>query len=247
MLVTKINSNPAILNKNYTGPIISQINNPDAFKDTKLYKYGVRARISVPTLSPSSIDKLRNAVNQNYSGIQLRLRLPGFPLASRINGYNLFHSGGGSESPIEHFQNKISDETKNIGHIIAAHYMALAKRLRDLGKEISKEDEDKLLALIKTLKESESKLNTAVLYTEKYAQLVERYGEKDNMSILSHEHLKEFVDKRNRYFERVNKKQNDLLSIIRSIVEAVNNENQRSSKPSSMTTVDPATITSLLG
>jgi hypothetical protein len=247
MLVTKINSNPAILNKNYTGPIISQINNPDAFKGTLLYKYGVKPRISVQSLSPSSLDKLRNAVNQNYSGIQLRLGLPGFPLSSRMPSFNLGLVGGGTESPIEHFQSKISDETKNVGHIIALHYMSLAKRLHDLGKQISKPDEDKLLELIKTLKESESKLNTAILYTEKYAQLIDRYGEKDNTSILSHEHLKEFVDKRNKYFDRVNKKQNDLISIIKSIAEAVNNEYQQSSKPSSMTTVDPATISSLLG
>lgn len=246
MLVTKINSNPAILNKNYTGPIISQINNPnpDAFKNTKLYKYGVRPRISVPTLSLSSLDKLRNAVNQNYSGILLRL---GFPGSSRMHGFNLGLVGGGNQSIIEVFQNKISDETQNIGSIIEQHHVTLSERLKHLGKEISKTDEDKIVALIKTLKDSESKLNKASLYTEKYAQLLERYGQKDNTSILSINHLTEFVDNRNKYFERVNKKQNDLISIMKSIIEAVNNEYQKSSKPQSMTIVDPATINSLLG
>jgi uncharacterized LabA/DUF88 family protein len=108
---------------------------------------------------------------------------------------------------------------------------------------------DKISELIESLKNSEQKLYKASLYTEKYAKLLEIHGQKDNTSILSLDHLKEFVDNRNKYFSRVVKKQNDLMSIIRSIAEAVNKETPSPDAEMKAIDVDPKTVNlgSLLG
>ena len=132
---------------------------------------------------------------------------------------------------------------------MSLHVSALAIRLKKYGKEISKDDFAKITALIESLKKSEEKLNKAILYTEKYARLLEVYGQKDNTTILSMNHLKEFVDNRNKIFTRVSKKQNDLLSIIRSVAEAVNKETPSPDAEMKTLDVDPKSIdfSSLLG
>jgi len=64
MLVNKVNSNPAILNKDYTSSATDSalVNNPDAFAGSRLHKMGVKAHLSAPITSVSSVDKLANGI-----------------------------------------------------------------------------------------------------------------------------------------------------------------------------------------
>ena len=71
-------------------------------------------------------------------------------------------------------------------------------------------------------------LKHAILYTEKYAKLLETMGHSDKHNVLKYDHLKDFVDKRNQYFNRVAKKQNDLISIIQSVANLSAEGNQES-------------------
>ena len=219
MLVKKVNSNPAILNKDYSGATDSaRINDPDAFAGSRLHKMGLKARLAAPTLSVSSVDKLANAIKESNARVSITLGYPGlYGFATRLN----LMSGGGA---VEDLEAKVSDVTKQTGHIIERQFVALHTRLQKYGKEINKQDYEKIQNLIDSLKKSEDKLYKATLYTEKYARLLEVHGQKDETSVLSMDHLKQFVDNRNKYFTRVAKKQNDLMSIIRSIAEAVNKE-----------------------
>ena len=154
---------------------------------------------------------------------------------------------GGSSDLLDTFEERLSDKTKYISHIISEHHVSLNKRLERFGKKIDTNDQKKISDLIDNLAESESKLYKASLYAEKYAQLLELHGTDDNTSVLTYDHLKEFVDHRNKYFDRVSKKQLDLLSIIKSIAEAVNNETlQKSQKKSHHVPVDVESINSLL-
>jgi hypothetical protein len=219
MVVKKVNSSPAILNKDYIGKTSSnQLNDPDAFTGSRLHKMGVRARLATNNLSVSSVDKLSQAIKDSNSRVSVTLGLPG------VYGFASKFSLSGGSNTMEALEEKVSDETKQTAYIIEAHFVSLNTRLKKHGKEISKEDATKILNLLDSLKKSEDKLNKAMLYTEKYTRLLEVHGQKDNTDILSMDHLKQFVDNRNKYFARVSKKQNDLMSIIRSIAEAVNKE-----------------------
>ncbi len=219
MLVKKVNSNPAILNKDYSGATdAGRINDPDAFVGSRLHKMGVKARLAAPTLSVSSIDKLANGIKDANARVSITLGYPGlYGYATKLN----LMSGGGS---VEDLETKVSDTTKHTSYIIQQHFAGLLLRLGKYGKQIEKSDSDKINKLIEDLKNAEEKLYKASLYTEKYAKLLEIHGQKDATSVLSMDHLKQFVDNRNKYFSRVAKKQNDLLSILRSIAEAANKE-----------------------
>ncbi len=237
MLVKKVNTNPAILNKDYTGATdAGRINDPDAFKDGRLWKMGVRGHINNPASSVSSVDKLASGIRDSNSRISITLGLPGLTgFASRFS----LMSGGGA---VEELEAKVSDQTKHTSHIIGMQLAGLMTRLKQHGKEIEKGDQLKIDTLLKALKESEEKLYRANLYVEKYASLLELHGQKDNTSVLSMGHLKEFVDTRNKYFSRVAKKQNDLLSILRSIAEAANKEAPATEAEMKATSVDPKSI-----
>lgn len=237
MLVKKVNSNPAILNKEYTGlSDASRINDPDAFAGSRLHKMGIKARLATSNLSVSSVDKLSQAIKDSNSRVGITIGYPG--LYGFTTKLNLMNGGG----VIEELETKLSDVTKQTGHIIERHYLALDSRLKKHGKEISAADQAKILDLIQSLKKSEEKLYQAILYTEKYASLLEVHGQKDNTNVLSMDHLKQFVDNRNKYFARVSKKQNDLMSIIRSIAEAVNKETPSPDAEMKSINVDPKEI-----
>ena len=238
MLVKKVNSNPAILNKDYLGETDSAIiNNLDAFTGSRLANMGIKARVVNPNhVTVSSVDKLSDAITRANDTIKLTIGLPG------LHGYsnNILLRGGATT--LETFEENVTDITKQTANIMSLHISALILRLKKYNKEISKEDTDKIMKLIESLKNSEEKLNKAILYTEKYARLLEIHGQKDNTNILSMDHLKEFVDNRNRYFIRVAKKQNDLMSIIRSIAEAVNKETPIHSNEMKPLNVDTKTV-----
>jgi hypothetical protein len=245
MLVDKINSNPAILNVDYVGPNnINQINSQSF--DTTLSKIGLKPRYAVQTLSIGDITKFQNAVTQDHQYIKALFRIPGVG-ASIFNSRMFSPMTGGSTDIINTFEERLSEKTKYISHIISEHHVSLNKRLERFGKKIDTNDQKKISDLIDNLAESESKLYKASLYAEKYAQLLELHGTDDNTSVLTYDHLKEFVDHRNKYFDRVSKKQLNLLSIIRSIAEAVNNETlQKSQKKSQHVPVEVESINSLL-
>ena len=124
-------------------------------------------------------------------------------------------------SIINELENKISNKIKYTSHIIKNHLVALTQRLGHYGKTISTPDSQKIQKLIHDLENSEEKLYKLTLYMEKYASLLELHGVKDNSTVLSVDSLKEFVDNRTKYFERVATKQNNLISIIRALAEAV--------------------------
>jgi hypothetical protein len=120
---------------------------------------------------------------------------------------------------------------KYTSHIIEAHYKALVIRLDNLGKNISQADDKKIRELISQLGSSEDKLYKLTLYMEKYANLLEVHGQEDNKDVLSVDNLKEFVDNRDKYFDRVTRKQTNLISIIRALAEAVSKESPNSTSP----------------
>ena len=224
MIVNKINTNPAILNKDYSGPTDIQQNHMQP-KYPQLSHYGIQSW--VPTRGfMGHVDRLEVLVKNNHNYLRQRLftGYPGIPMGlSPFNNFRYKLSIGGSI--IDDLDDKLSDVNKQTSNIIAQHYIRLIERLKvQYNKDISENDNKNMMGLIDNMRRIENKLNQSILYTEKYVDLLQKYGEKDNTSVLSYDHLKQFVDVRNKYFQKNEKKQLDLISIIKSIAEKINNE-----------------------
>jgi len=86
-----------------------------------------------------------------------------------------------------------------------------------------------------------------ILMTEKYASLLEVHGQNDPTGTIKIDHLKEFVDQRNHYFQRVAKKQSDLISIIKSISEALNKETPKPEEKKAEAKMSDLSVANLLG
>jgi len=216
LVVAKTNNNPAILNENVKVP--SNVYDPEAFKGTRLYRLGLRLRPSSEN-PVTVVNRLSSAIDQENLKFRSLFGLPGF--AGAVRPVYMF---GGSDSMINQMEERLSGKVKLTGDILLRHYNALTARLRTHRKSISSADDNKIKSLISSLKNTEEKLVKTMLYAEKYSKLLEVYGEQDSSSVLSVQHLQNFVDRRNKYFERVSKRQSDLITIIRHIADIVNKE-----------------------
>lgn len=216
MLVAKTNRNPAILN-----PSI----NVKGFMP-----YQSRAnKMGIPPLRVKQgfNKELNNWINASRAQTYRVGALFGVP--TMFNGLTGALAGGAYTNNLDEFTKRNSENYVGTSDMFAKHVEALNYRLHNLGKQIHQGDLTKINQLIDSLKNSERKLNKTMLYAEKYARLLEVHGIKDNSAhVLSMDHLKEFVDQRNKYFNRVNKRQLDLYSILTSIASAVTDKNTRS-------------------
>lgn len=238
LLVKKINDNPAILNVDFVDHSISTINEEGPHYP-RLSLMGVPSRAASIGLSESVFERLKSDLETHTNKFAVRLGLPlryGSQLDSLYKILNIPKRialvGGNS---IDSLEESLAKEYKQIGNILESHYFGLKNRLHYYNKDLDKNDENKILALIDNLKNTERKLLKAILYTEKYATLLEIFGIKDNTKELSLNYLKYFVDARNNYFNKVTKKQDNLLSIFKSILESINK--QVPTQPNSVATI----------
>jgi hypothetical protein len=215
-LVAKVNRNPAILNPGYTGSHIS--NNPNAFANTTFSKYGLQPKnvvVGSGVPSMSSIVALQNAVTSNRNMIAVYYGVP-------LTGYALQNGGG-----IAEYLESVQDNNKyplKLSALINESFNSFVASLRNHGKDLDQGDMTHINKLIADLKEKEEKLFKAAIYTDKYVRLLSVFGQTDNANVLSMDHVEQFVDKRNSYFTKVGKKQDDLLSILKALAEATQTE-----------------------
>ena len=213
-LVTKVNSNPGILNKNYLGEKLDVSN--QLFKGTQLSKYGLTAARASSNMSPAQMERLRiNSEDaRNRFGVTI-----GLPNSAGLT-WKFALSGGSSISNQVYL-----DETNKQQHsVLTNQYTSLVQRLAAHKKSVAPEDDKKIIAMLTSLKQNELSLHKIMLMTEKYSELLNEHGQRDSAGVLSVDHLEAFVEQRKKYFERVSRKQSDLISIIKSIAEALNKE-----------------------
>ena len=220
-LVAKINKNPAILNEGYTGSSLS--NDPNAFNNTRFSKFGLRPKAVTPASgvpSMSSIVALQNATLANRNVVALYYGvLP--------TGLNVMMGGGLSE-----YLETVQDNNQyplRLSKIIDESFKSFVAQLRVGGKDLDQSDFSHIQKLITELSDKEDKLIKAASYTDKYVRLLSAFGESDNNKVLSMDHVEQFVDKRNNYFTKVGKKQDDLLSILKALAEATQTETKTDS------------------
>ena len=222
-LVAKINRNPAILNPGYTGKDTLSTN-PNAFVSTQLSKYGllpkqVVSASGVPSLS--SVIALQNTVNSNRNVVAVYYGMS-------PNGL-IFQRGGGIAEYLENARND-STVPLRLSKIVSDSFESFVGSLRNHGKDLDAGDRSHIQKLIDDLREKEDKLFKAAIYTDKYIRLLSVYGQEDGNKVLDFNHIAQFVDKRNSYFTKVGKKQDDLLSILKALAEATQTETKVESK-----------------
>lgn len=226
-LIGLVNSNPGILNRDYTGK--ANLNqNPAAFANTQLGRFGllpkqVVAASGVPTMS--SVLSLQNAVmaNRNQVGINFGIMPQGI----------IFQRGGGMSSGIaevlENAQNNSTFPLK-LSKLMEDSFNSFVTALRLHKKELDSGDYQHIQKLIVDLRNSEDKLFKAAIYTDKYVRLIGALGQSDTKGVVSLDHAKQFVDRRNSYFNKVGKKQDDLFSILKALAEAQQQETTEETK-----------------
>lgn len=219
MLVTRVNNNPTILNAGYNGPL-SKVGNNDYFNGSKLSTFGLAAH------QPSSFNLISNMERTNLTvgnALGMQMRSVGLPLGIPF-GVPVVMTGGSYFNPIESLENRMKFPVKQSWSIMERQYDGLVERLKRNNKSISSKDNSTIREYINKLRDAEVKLTKTMLYAEKYAKLIEVFDQQDGRSSLSLDHLQKFVDARDGYFKKVRERQNSLVSIIRTVAEAVTKE-----------------------
>ena len=211
-LVDKMNKNPGILNKDYTGDTdLTKLKNQNTLPGTRLSTMGLSVKQSSNGVNSGAVlTHLSNGVNSRQFSI--RLGLPG-PF-----GNIPFTLSGGSLQTEEYLNNA----SRRLSHILGQEYLSLVTRLKNQGKQISKGDEQTITDMIKDLEQKETKLVKLILMTDRYLDLVQVHGQYDNTGTITVDHLEKFVGQRENYSNRVVKKQQDVISVLKTILEAVN-------------------------
>lgn len=215
--VNKINRNPAVLNPSYTGPEL--VVNPNAFAGTKLAKYGLAPKATKSSKAPSiaSIIALQNAIKEKRSAIAVYYGIPITTVGYTMTGGAYAH---------EYFEALQDPATTPLllSELIEKQFNSFITTLKAANKDLEAGDKESITKMISDLKTTESKLLKSAIYTSKYNDLVSVHSETDSKGVISLDHLKKFVDNRNSYFEKTTKKQDSLMSIVKSMVEAIAKE-----------------------
>lgn len=200
-LVDKVNNNPAILNTDYYGEKPSDLN--AAFRGTLLAKRGLNFEVVPKSTFSSQIINLQKALSDSRNRAVVSLG------QNIVPGVRIVLSGGGM--PVIQLQ----------ADILEGQYLTLKNRLKQSGKDLATGDDKKIQDLIKELKEKERKLNEFIVMTDRYADLLQVFGQTDKETVLTVDHLEQFTQARDNYFNKVSKKQTSLMSIIQAISDKV--------------------------
>lgn len=228
MLVQKVNSNPAILNKQYnTGYKFDPVDHRNRFASWSLSARGIQPRVILKNtpgqqinivrevnLLNNSLLSLRSSVNNRLSLVNGGFFIRGAP----INFGSVPIMIGGSAIQLMHAHpSNDHAEIKEHYPLIKGLLHITEVALQTKGKALDSDTKNQIEKHLESYRNSEEKLIRAIKYADKYIDLLDVYKQYDNENILSIDHLKSFVEARERYFDKTIGKQNDLLSAIESI------------------------------
>jgi hypothetical protein len=234
MLVDKINSNPAILNKQYNaGYNFDPTDHTSRFSSWSLTARGMRPRVIFKNMSNQQINIIRQIGLITSSLLNIRslannrvafipgsgLVIRGIPIAVS-SPLSFMQIGGASVQMVSAVPN--DDIVKEHYPLLKNLLDASEKMLQSKGKSIDGYTKQQIEQHLESYRRSEEKLIKAIKYSDKYIDLLDIYKEYDSENILSMDHLKSFVEARESYFDKTIGKQNDLLSAVERIVTTVN-------------------------
>jgi len=146
--------------------------------------------------------------------------MPFWPVSYKLYGGS-DEMMGGSHIVSNYNQNQIRENYPVLKMMLGSIESSIQKR----GKSLDASTKQHINDYLEKYRESEEKLFKAIKYADKYIDLVELYGQYDSDKVLSIDHLKKFVEARDKYLNKTSGKQNDILSAIeqltRSVIDAV--------------------------
>jgi hypothetical protein len=213
LVSSKINANPVILNTGYTGP--SPGINIEQFKGTTFFKYGMKPKKVITGSNVASVSSIKSLQNTVITNRNILSSLYGVP------SIGFMQSQMGGSNPLSH-----NRDIKNleIAEIFENHFKQFISSLEANDKTLDPTDRKKVQGLIDDLKILELKLNKARIYTDKYMKLVNVFGHIQNDNVIKYDHIQKFVDNKNGYFQKVNKKQDSLFDILSALANATQQE-----------------------
>jgi hypothetical protein len=197
-LIEKVNNNPGILNPTYNVTSTA----PKYTPKNKFSGYGLSGMVPV-SRNQININRSQNMLQQHT----IRLR-------------RAFSMIGGDARSNQYYNERATTESNFTHTILANDFLELEKRLASHNKKISPADSAKIKSLFDQLKESEIELNKTILYTDKYLDLLEIHGQDDKHGVLTYDNLQKFVDAREKYLSRVNRKGDAIVEVLRAIAKA---------------------------
>jgi len=237
ILVNKVNQNPAILNKNYFNT--NRFDPEDyssRFNDWHITKYGLTPRVIYKKDNDSklSINRQLAFVSNNILSLrnlsQNRIAfVPGSGLL--VNGVAItpvtpFFLTGGAESSVDSLPVMTGGDVSELEHLekqsplIRLLVEQSINELRANGKEIDHQTQLELNDIVKSFESNENKLHKALNYVHKYIDLYNVYKQYDSDNVLSIDHIKSFVDARERYFDKTIKSL-DGLDVLKQLADQV--------------------------
>jgi hypothetical protein len=245
MLVDKVNSNPAILNKNYISKNSVDLNDHGTrFSSWNLTARGLRPRVMFKKgdnlsqinilrhsgLLVSNLLNLRSIVNNRIAFVPgSGLVVGGVPVGVNSPLFVGVGQYGGAAVVVPSFQYYPSSPSavpndeglREQYSLLKNLFYSVEKQLESKGKNFDGNTKQYIETYLENFKNTESKLIKAIRYADKYLDLLDIYQNNDPENVLNMEHLKKFVDAREQYFDKTINKQNTLLNAIQTIINKI--------------------------
>jgi hypothetical protein len=242
-VVDRVNDNPAVLNP---GASSAGVQSSSRFSGNLFDKWGIKGRVEAASARAEVARLQTDLNNRNFT---VRLGLPG--MVGFSAPFNLQLGG----SSLADLQARLNNRPALSGKLLKAQYQNLVSRLARKGKSIDQDDHKQVDQLINSLLDSEDKLSNIVSYGEGYLDLLENWSVYDSDNILSLSHLKEFVDQKDKYAAKIDKKQSAITSILETVARAIEDRRQEIAASSSASSSGAASsglptrvnVSSLLG
>jgi hypothetical protein len=232
LLVAKVNQNPAILNENYFDS--SHFDPTDqAFRFKNWTPYGLQPRIFRKVDVSSDIHRQASFITSNFARsrgfAQRRLTLlpgsallhNGVPFSMGANLSFIMHGGSHDES----------EKIAKHGAFLEQLLQNTERNLNAMGKSLDVNTKMQIQKYIAQYKDSENKLIKAITYADKYIDLINVFKQYDNANTLNVDHLKSFVEARDKYFDKAESRQNTIISAIQQVADQVLEKLDNESKP----------------
>lgn len=237
-LLTKVNSNPAILNPDHRNISTSDNSN----NNTIFGKYGLQLRIIYDDNYLSTIRQInqfkdnmlnmRDAINYrigyNPNGVLLWKGSPVENILSFFQTplYPKVQYGGsiGGSQPViyryyqspDNYENQLQKQSGHIEKLINA----LKSGLNSKGYALSPNTIQQIESFYKSYRDTENKLFEIINYTDRYIDLIHIHAKNDkNKNVLTIDNIKKFVDERDKTFDKTSGKQTTLLGLMQDMIE----------------------------
>ena len=250
LLVNKVNQSPAILNDDYfESAILNREDLGSRFKDWT--PYGLTPRVFIKSDTTYDIARQASFITTNFArtrsfaqrnltvlpggqilsnGVPFVISQPYFVSSYRMTGganeNKVFMNGGGNE-------NEVFAKQSSLLQNLLTH---AENKLKSMGKTLDIDTRNEIEKHMRQYKDAENKLHRAIAYTDKYIDLIQLFKEYDNSNLLNMDHLKSFVEAREKYFDKTETRQNSIISVIQQmadrIIDRIDNDPMDNNLPS---------------